>query len=143
MKFDRKEFLTRIAHLEEKIEEDYRKQRRELRGLYDYVAEIDEVPDFASRETYQEEPDSWLAPKQVCERLNISYTTFFEYVRNGSLPHGREFSPRVKRWRMSDIKAWQEEKQNGATVNVIVNEPPRPKRRGRPSKIRRKEEFYA
>ena len=122
MKFDRKDFLTRIALLEEKIDED----RRELRRLYDYVAEIDEVSESVSRETYQEESDSWLTPKQVCERLNIGYTTFFEWVRKGKLPPGL-YLGKEKRWRMSDIEAWKQTKQ------IPVIEAPR--RRGRPSRV--------
>ena len=137
MKFDRKEFLARIARLEEKIDED----RRELRKLYEYVAEIDFFAELNPRETYQEEPDSWLRPEQIAKLLDISLATFKNQVKRGDLPPGRRFSPRNPRWRMSDIEAWQKEKQNGATVNIIVNESQKPKRRGRPSKIRRKEEF--
>ena len=137
MKFDRKEFLTRIARLEEKIDED----RREVRKLYDYVVEIEEIPDFDSRETHQEEADLWLEPKQVSKCLGMSKSTFYAQVKNGDLPPGRRFSPRKQRWRMSDIEAWQNGERNGSTVNIIINEPQKNKRRGRPSKIRRKEEF--
>lgn len=114
--------------------------RKELDALVDFVISLEEAQPAQSVPTFQSEPNEWLTPKQVCERLNISYTSFFEWVRQGKLPPGHEFSARSKRWRMSDISAWQEKKQDSTTVNIIVNEPP--KRRGRPSKVRRKEEFY-
>ena len=87
----------------------------------------------------QTENDGWLTVSQVCSELHISDSTFYEWLNQGLLPPGLEFGPRSKRWKMSEIRAWQEEKRNGATVNIILNEAPR--RRGRPSKIRRKEEF--
>ena len=113
--------------------------RKELDALVDFVISLEEAKPTQPVSTFQPEPNDWLTPKQVCKRLNISYTTFFEWLRQGKLPPGHEFSARAKRWRMSDINTWLEEKRNGATVNIIVNEPP--KRRGRPSKVCRKEEF--
>ena len=117
--------------------------RKELDALVDFVISLEDsqpVQLTSISPISKSDSDLWLTPKQVCEHLNISYTSFFEWVRQGKLPPGHEFSARAKRWRMSDINTWLEEKRNGATVNIIVNEPP--KRRGRPSKIRRKEEFY-
>lgn len=114
--------------------------RKELDELVDFVISLEEAQPVQATPIIQPEPDLWLTPKQVCKHLNIAYTTFFEWVRNGKLPPGREFSAKAKRWRMSDIEAWQKGKLDVATVNIIVNEQPR--RRGRPSKVRRKEDFY-
>ena len=117
--------------------------RKELDALVDFVISLEDsqpVQSTSISPILKPDSDLWLTPKQVCEHLNIAYTTFFEWVRQGKLPPGMEFSPKAKRWRMSDISAWQKEKRNGATVNIIVNEPP--KRRGRPSKVRKKEDFY-
>lgn len=115
--------------------------RKELDALVDLVISLEETHPAQITPITQPESDLWLTPKQVCKHLNIGYTTFFEWVRNGNLPPGREFSAKAKRWRMSDIKAWQEGKRNSPAVDVI--ETKLPKRRGRPSKVRRKEEFYA
>ena len=114
--------------------------RKELDELVDFVISLEEAQPVQARPIIQPESDLWLTPKQVCKHLNIAYTTFFEWVRNGNLPPGREFSAKAKRWRMSDIRAWQEGKRNSPDVNVIANSSP--KRRGRPSKVHRKEEFY-
>ena len=120
--------LTRITAL-----------RKELDELFDFVISIEEAQPVQATPISSNEPDLWLTPKQVCKHLNIAYTTFFEWVRQGKLPPRREFSSKAKRWRISDIKAWQEGRQNSSTINVII--PELVKRRGRPSKIRRKEEF--
>ena len=118
--------LTRINSLGKEIDE-----------LVDLVISLEETQPVQVIPTSQPEPDEWLTPKQVCKRLNIAYTTFFEWLRQGKLPQGVEFSAKAKRWRMSDIRAWQDER-----VKVIVS-PPVKKRQGSPSKVRRKEEFYA
>ena len=116
--------------------------RKEIDALLDFVISLEENQSVQQTPALQPEPDEWLTPKQVCKRLNISYSTFFEWVRQGKLPQGIEFSARAKRWRISDIVNWREEKEADAVpVKVIVSEPV--KRRGRPSKVRRKEEFYA
>jgi len=121
--------------------------RKEIDALLDFVISLEENQSVQQTPALQPEPDEWLTPKQVCKRLNISYTTFFEWVRQGKLPQGIEFSARAKRWRISDIINWREEKETDAIpVKVIVSEPVK-KRRGRPpktlktSKIRRREEF--
>ena len=114
--------------------------RKELDALVDFVISLEEAQPAQPVPTFQPEPDTWLTPRQLSECLNIDYSTVFKWVREGKLPPGQQFSPKIKRWRMSDITAWQEKKQDSTTVNIIVNEPP--KRGGRPSKVRRKEEFY-
>lgn len=118
--------------------------RKEIDALLDFVISLEENQPVQQTPALQPEPDEWLTPKQVCKRLNISYTTFFEWVRQGKLPQGIEFSARAKRWRISDIINWREEKETDAIpVKVIASEPVK-KRRGRPlktSKIRRREEF--
>ena len=121
--------------------------RKELDDLVDFVISLEEAQPAQATlaqatPIFQPEPDLWLTPKQVCKYLNIAYTTFFEWVRNGKLPPGREFSPKAKRWRMSDIRAWQEERQS-STVPVKIIIPKAVKHCGRPSKVHRKEEFYS
>ena len=114
--------------------------RKEIDELVDFVISLEDSQPTQSIPRNGIEPDKFLTVQQVCELLQISDSTFYEHLRSGLLPPGTSFGPRSKRWRMSDISAWQEKKQDSTTVNIIVNEPP--KRRGRPSKVRRKEEFY-
>lgn len=85
--------------------------------------------------------DGWLTVAQVCKELHISDSTFYEWLNAGLLPEGVVFGPRSKRWKMSEIRAWREAKRDGNTVNIIINKPS--KRRSRPSKIRKKEEFFS
>ena len=77
--------------------------------------------------------DDWMTVKQVCEELNISDSTFYGWINAGLLPEGVAFGPRSKRWKMSDIRAWQKSKTHDAEE--------RPKtitrRRGRVSRIRK------
>ena len=77
-----------------------------------------------------------LTVAQVCKELDISPSTFYVWLKDGLLPEGFQYGPRSRRWKMSEIRAWQEAKQNRA---ITVTE--MPKRRSRTSKIRRKEEF--
>ncbi len=56
--------------------------------------------------------DEWLTAKEICEVLKISTATFYRLIHDGLLPKGFEFSSRSKRWRLSDIEAWQEAKKN-------------------------------
>ena len=87
--------------------------------------------------TAQTDNDNWMTAKQVCDELNISDSTFYGWINAGLLPEGVAFGPRSKRWKMSDIRAWQKSKAHDAEE--------RPKtitrRRGRVSRVRRKEDF--
>ena len=80
--------------------------------------------------------DKWLTVAQVCKELDISPSTFYGWLKAGLLPEGFPFGPRSKRWKMSEIRAWREAKQNGEISVTEIS-----KRRSRTSKIRRKEEF--
>ncbi|MBR1658120.1 MAG: helix-turn-helix domain-containing protein [Synergistaceae bacterium] len=116
--------------------------RKGLDELVDLVIAIEEPQPEQTTSLLPPESDAWLTPRQVCKHLNIAYATFFEWVRTGKLPLGREFSSKSKRWRMSDIRLWQEERQNSILpVKIVVSEVA--KRRGRPPKVRRKEDFYS
>ncbi|MBR2208975.1 MAG: helix-turn-helix domain-containing protein [Synergistaceae bacterium] len=115
--------------------------RKELDELADLVILLEETQPVALPPNVVEQ-DKFLTVKQVCELLQISDSTFYEHLRSGLLPPGISFGARSKRWRMSDIRAWQEGRNNTASVKVIVSEGVK-KRRGRPLKVRREEEFYA
>ncbi len=110
--------------------------KRELEDLESYVAEMNDSPP-AQTPPAPLPSDEWLDPKQICDRLNIAYSTFWEWLKEGKLPPGLKFSEKATRWRLSDILEWRE-RLNGTTVNITVSTAP--KRRGRPLKSRRKEE---
>ena len=110
---------------------------KELDRLEDVVMS---VADLVSEETpaaVQAGNDDWITVKQVCEELNISDSTFYAWINAGLLPEGVVFGPRSKRWKMSDIRAWQKSKKHD------TEEQPKTitRRRGRVSRVRRIEDF--
>lgn len=124
MKPDKSELLARIRTLQ-----------KELDSLMDMVIAMEEIEPV---QEHHEINDDWMSVKQVCEHLNISQTTFYEAVKNGFLPKGFAFGARTKRWRLSDIKAWQA-KQNNHDSDVGCHNTH--KRRGRVSRVRKINEF--
>ena len=110
----------------------------ELDRLEDAVMSLADSVSEETPATVQSDNDGWLTVRQVCEELHISDSTFYGWLNAGLLPEGVAFGARSKRWRMSDIRAWQESKNHHDTVE-------RPKtitrRRGRVSRVRKIEEF--
>ncbi|MBR0204303.1 MAG: helix-turn-helix domain-containing protein [Synergistaceae bacterium] len=83
---------------------------------------------------FNQDKEAWLTVREVCEALKISQATFYRLVNEGGLPEGFEFSPRNKRWRLSDIEAWQTAKKTQAQeVPQIVQV----QRRVRGSKVKK------
>ena len=82
--------------------------------------------------------DEWMTVKEVCEALKISDATFYARVKDGTFPPGFAFSAKSKRWKLSEIIAWQDKSQSHDT-----EEQPKTitRRRGRVSRVRRIEDF--
>ncbi|MBQ7732487.1 MAG: helix-turn-helix domain-containing protein [Synergistaceae bacterium] len=117
-------------------------QIRALRqSASDMNQKINQLEDLISRlsEPYPEvnqgkDKDEWLTAKETCKALKISMTTFYRLIQDGSLPEGFEFSPRSKRWRLSDIEAWQKAKKDKPQeIPQIVQS----QRRTRSSKVKK------
>ena len=84
--------------------------------------------------TQGQDRDEWLTAKEVCKALKISMTTFNRQIQEGNLPEGFEVSPRSKRWKLSEIEAWQEAKKQGSVkIPQIVES----QRRVRGSKVKK------
>ena len=115
--------------------EHIRTLQREVDGLMDMVIAMEDTEPQLTQFQQETFNDRWLNVRQVCEFLNISQTTFYEGVRKGIFPKGFAFGPKTIRWRISDIKAWQASKQDRREAT----EPG--KKRGRPSRIRKVQEF--
>lgn len=124
---NKSELIARIRNLQ-----------REVDSLLDTVIAMEDSQTEQPVIVQQSDNDAWMTAKQTCECLKISDSTFYEYIRQGLLPPGLEFGPRSKRWRMSDIRAWQESRKHHDEVE-------RPKttvrRRGRVSRVRKVEDF--
>lgn len=51
-----------------------------------------------------------MTPQQVMKHLGIAESTFYTWVRDGRLPPGEAWGPRMRRWRRSAIEEWRKEK---------------------------------
>ena len=126
---NKSELLTRIRTIQ-----------NELNSLIDMVMALDEASQIV--QVQENDSDDWLTVREVCRRMSISQTTFYEAVKNGLLPPGFAFGPKTKRWRMSDIRAWQASKQNRNNFAKSTSERQNTrKRRGRVSRIMKIGEF--
>ena len=125
MKPDKSELLARIRAIQ-----------KELELMLDMVIALDDSPQPV--QIQENDSDDWLTVREVCRRMSISQTTFYEAIKNGLLPPGFAFGPKTKRWRMSDIRAWQASKQNRNDSSERQNTR---KRRGRVSRIMKIGEF--
>ncbi len=87
--------------------------QRELGTLTSMVLAMEDTPPAVQvqAEIQPSDLDEWLTAKQTCKKLNISMTTFYEYIKQGLLPQGFAFGPKSKRWRMSEILAWKHRKE--------------------------------
>ena len=114
-----------------------RNLQRELNGLMDIVIAMEESEPQPTQFQQEASHDRWLTVKQVCEELHISDSTFYVWLNAGLLPEGIAFGARSKRWRMSDIRAWQESKKHDAEERPKTTV----RRRGRFSRVRKIGEF--
>ena len=92
----KRELLTRISVIQ-----------RELASLAAMVLAMDDEPQPLPVQIQPQDSNDWMTAKQTCERLNISSSTFYEYIKQGLLPPGLAFGPKSKRWKMSEILAWK------------------------------------
>ena len=113
--------------------------RREVMNKLDYLEdELIRLGDAQNEQPVQiQDSDAWMTAKEVCACLKISTTSFYDYIRDGMLPEGVAFGPRSKRWKMSDIQAWQKSKIRNAEEQPKTTV----RRRGRVSRVRRIEDF--
>ena len=107
-----------------------RNMNNKFEKLFDFVANFEETkPEIIQ---VSQDKDSWLNVQEVCKVLKISDATFYKYLNEGLLPPGFEFGPRSKRWKLSEIEAWQSSKNIQQETT---------KRRGRVSRVRKYNEF--
>ena len=82
--------------------------------------------------------NEWLTAKELARHFKVSPGTIYDWAEKGTIPVGTPFGVRQTRWKLSDVEARLRPLQAEETLNLVTVA----KRRGRPSKIRRKEEFY-
>lgn len=120
-----------------------RAMRKEFTARFDKLEDellrlLETQPEASPPLPHSNSPEEWLTAREVCKALKISDSTLYAKIKDGTLPDGIAFSARSKRWRMSDIQAWQEAKHN---IPEIQPQIATPKRRGRVSRIMRVEDF--
>lgn len=125
MTLTKSELITRIMTL-----------RREVDSLMDMVIAMEDTP--TEQAATIQHNDEWMTVKEVCESLKISDATFYARVKDGTFPQGVAFSPKSKRWRLSDIVAWQDKSQSHDAVDSPKTIT---RRKGRVSRLRKIEEF--
>ena len=101
----------------------------ELDRLEDALISLGEAQVSQPERVQNAQSDDWMTAQEVCKCLKIGLSTLRRNIKAGVLPQGFEFSPRTKRWRMSDIVAYQRRK----CVEESSRTPA--KKRGRPSKV--------
>lgn len=87
----------------------------------------------------------WLTARELAKYFKVSSGTIYDWVKAGIIPKGTAFGIRQTRWKLSEVESCLEQRQklcdeieekfSVATLRPLV------KRRGRPSKIRRREEI--
>lgn len=50
-----------------------------------------------------------LSIEDVIEMLDVSRSTIYRWLNQGTFPQQRNIGPNTVRWRLSDIQQWQEE----------------------------------
>ena len=77
--------------------------------------------------------NEWMTAKELARHFKVSTGTIYAWEEKGIIPSGTAFGPRQTRWKLADVEACQGAIQADSTTG---------KRRGRPSRVHRKEEFY-
>lgn len=56
----------------------------------------------------------YLTDKQIAERYGVSRQTVWRWVQNDQFPKNVKLSPGSTRWKLSDLEAWEAEKEVSA-----------------------------
>lgn len=86
----------------------------------------------------QSASNEWFTAKELARYFKVSPGTIYDWAEKGTIPVGTPFGVRQTRWKLSDVEARLRPLQTEEALPLV----PVAKRRGRPSKVRRKEEFY-
>lgn len=76
---------------------------REIDSLISMIDDLEPESRSESPAPAPARTDEYLTARQVQELLQISESTFYEWIASGQLSPGRCFGPRSKRWRREDL----------------------------------------
>ena len=102
---------------------------QQLEAIEERVLEMEDQPVFT-----QPPDDKWFTARELGRHFGISPGTIYDWVKKGHIPQGICFGPRQTRWKLSDVEAFLRPEKTVRNSD---------RRRGRPSKVRRKEDFYS
>lgn len=68
--------------------------------------------------------DSYLSIGQVANRLGISRPTIYRWIARGDFPEGYLFSMGCRRWKHSDILAWEASREADALKKSTTTSAP-------------------
>ncbi|WP_284778522.1 AlpA family phage regulatory protein [Agrobacterium sp. lyk4-40-TYG-31] len=60
--------------------------------------------------------DSYLTLKEVMTNIKVASSTLYRWVDAGNFPRPVRLGENCVRWRVADVKAWQESRQSGEPI---------------------------
>ncbi|WP_252094083.1 helix-turn-helix transcriptional regulator [Rhizobium skierniewicense] len=57
--------------------------------------------------------DSYLTLKEVTTNIKVATSTLYRWIADGKVPKPVRLGENCVRWRVADVKAWQESRQSG------------------------------
>lgn len=101
----KRELLKQIRSLRDRVDAQARAAREMVDVLEGALFEMEEgraAIDAAPPETTRS--GELLTAREAQERLKVSASTFYDWIRKGRLPEGRAFGPRTRRWKVSELE---------------------------------------
>lgn len=102
----KRELLKQIRSLRDRVEAQARAAREMVEVLEGALFEMTDEAQTPIDAAPPEPPrfGELLTAQEAQERLKISASTFYDWIRNGRLPEGRAYGPRSRRWKMSELE---------------------------------------
>ena len=133
MTHDKSALLSYVKTLKQEILRQFESIEERIIALDDHQPQPVQV---------QAASDKWLDAEQLAEHFGVCKATIYQWGREGKIPSGVPFGPRQTRWKAAEVEALLIPKDDGKSLNIVTVKVSK-KRRGRPSKVRRKEEFFS
>jgi excisionase family DNA binding protein len=73
-----------------------------------------------------------IRPKQAAQYLGVSTTTFWQFVREGKIPQGVKYTPKLTAFKIEDLDQFIE---NASRINQPLIHKPWLSKRGRPKNV--------
>lgn len=64
--------------------------------------------------TTQTQGEAFLSVKKVEKRYGISDSTLYQWSKNGMFPKPYKLGPKLSRWKLSELEAWEQQGREGA-----------------------------